>query len=281
MGNCIYCHKPAGPLRKAHKDCENIFVAGKDSVRHLVANAIVTSRDMTDLENEINSTAASHYVDENSRRDLLISAWGQAVDSFLDQDPSNQVVPEYLNEMRKHFDLSQQELDVSGAYSRMLKWAVLQDLLEGTIPDRLSIVGTLPFNFQKNETLVWLFQDVSYYERRTVTRYVGRSHGASVRVAKGLYVRSGAFQGHPVKTDQVVQVDTGMVAITTNHIYFAGLAKSFRVNYNKIVSFEPFVDALGIQRDAQTAKPQVFVTGDGWFTYNLVVNLVERLHCGS
>jgi hypothetical protein len=28
-------------------------------------------------------------------------------------------------------------------------------------------------------------------------------------------------------------------------------------------------------RDAQTAKPQTFVTGDGWFVYNLAVNLAQ------
>ena len=28
-------------------------------------------------------------------------------------------------------------------------------------------------------------------------------------------------------------------------------------------------------RDAQTAKPQVFRTGDGWFAYHLVTNLAQ------
>ena len=28
-------------------------------------------------------------------------------------------------------------------------------------------------------------------------------------------------------------------------------------------------------RDAQTAKPQSFRTGDGWFAYNLEVNLAQ------
>lgn len=34
----------------------------------------------------------------------------------------------------------------------------------------------------------------------------------------------------------------------------------------------PFEDGVGIHRDAQTAKPQIFLTGDGWFTYNLLAN---------
>ena len=43
--------------------------------------------------------------------------------------------------------------------------------------------------------------------------------------------------------------------------------RKFRVRYDRIVSFEPFSDRSGIMRDAQTAKPQTFRTGDGWFPY--------------
>ena len=36
-----------------------------------------------------------------------------------------------------------------------------------------------------------------------------------------------------------------------------------------------YIDDDGI-RDAQTAKPQEFRTGDGWFIYNLVTNLARH-----
>ena len=74
---------------------------------------------------------------------------------------------------------------------------------------------------------------------------------------------------------ETVQADTGMPGLTTKHIYFAGRRKPFRVRYHRIVSFEPFSDRSGIMRDAQTAKPQTFQTGDGWFAYNLAVNLAQ------
>ena len=64
-----------------------------------------------------------------------------------------------------------------------------------------------------------------------------------------------------------------MLGLTTKHIYFAGEKWKFRVRYDRIVTLEPFDDGVGIMRDAQTAKPQSFVTGDGWFVYNLAVNL--------
>ena len=41
--------------------------------------------------------------------------------------------------------------------------------------------------------------------------------------------------------------------------------------------FHPYTDGFGIMRDAQTAKPQAFRTGDGWFPYNLATNLAQNL----
>ena len=69
--------------------------------------------------------------------------------------------------------------------------------------------------------------------------------------------------------------DTGLLGSNTKHIYFSGPRKKFRVRYDRIVDFEPFSDGFGLMRGAQTAKPQSFRTGDGWFAYNLAVNLAQ------
>jgi hypothetical protein len=66
-----------------------------------------------------------------------------------------------------------------------------------------------------------------------------------------------------------------LVGVTDKHIYFSGSHKKFRIRYDKIVAFEPYCDGVGVQRDAATAKPQTFRTGDGWFAYNLITNLAQ------
>jgi hypothetical protein len=124
-----------------------------------------------------------------------------------------------------------------------------------------------------SEQLVWVFAGVKYLEDKTRRHYVGGSSGVSVRVAKGLYYRASAFRGDPVETTERVLVDTGTLAVTTKHVYFDGPAKSFRIRHDKIVSFTPYSDGVAITRDAQTAKPQIFITGDGWFTHNLLANI--------
>ena len=94
-------------------------------------------------------------------------------------------------------------------------------------------------------------------------------------MAKGLYYRPSTFRSQPIEWEETVKADTGLLGLTTKHIYFAGTRKKFRVRYDKIVAFEPFSDGFGIMRDIQTAKPQTFQTGDGWFIYNLATNLAQ------
>ena len=79
-----------------------------------------------------------------------------------------------------------------------------------------------------------------------------------------------------MQTAETVHADTGLLGLSDKHLYFAGSSKRFRIGYDKIVAFEPCSDGIGIPHDAQTACPQSFVTGDGWFVYSLVRNLASR-----
>ena len=72
-------------------------------------------------------------------------------------------------------------------------------------------------------------------------------------------------KGHPVETEQLVKVDSGIFRLTNKQIYFSGSTKSFRVPYSKIVAFKPYSDGLGFWRDTAAAKLQVLITGEGWF----------------
>jgi hypothetical protein len=116
---------------------------------------------------------------------------------------------------------------------------------------------------------------VLYYEEVVRRSYVGRYQGVSVRVVRGVYYRMGGFRGQPVETAQLERIDEGQVAITNNHIYFAGSIKNFRIPYAKIVTFVPYSDGIGICRDATNARSQIFKTAEGWFIYNLVANLAR------
>lgn len=282
MGNCKYCGKPAGFLRSKHAECEEENRKREHAIQN--ANAQILSKAIgairgtgmfSALEAKIAEIEQTNHLSIVQRKQILIRAWEKAVDGFLEDGILDAEEEKRLVEFRDHFGFSQNDLNRNGALTKTAKAGVLRDVLDGKIPQRLSLDGSLPINFQKGETVVWAFPNSRYLEDKTRRQYVGGSQGVSIRVMKGVYYRVGAFKGEAVESTERVHVDTGLVVITDKNIYFSGSRKSLRVPYSKIVSFEPFSDGIGIMRDAATAKPQIFVTGDGWFTYNLVTNLSQ------
>ena len=207
--------------------------------------------------------------------DLLVQAWEAAVESTLEDGLLSLDEENALNRYLDHFNLTRDQVNRNGVLTQVVKSAVLRDIADGIIPERQNIAGRVPFNLMKSEKLVWVMQGVDYYETQTRRERRGTSHGLSIRVARGVYYRPGTFRSWAVEWEETVRADTGLLGFTTKHIYFSGSSKKFRVRYDRIVDFEPFSDGFGIMRDAQTAKPQSFKTGDGWFAYNLATNLAQ------
>jgi hypothetical protein len=280
LGNCKYCGKSAGFFRNKHTECDKqhqqreiIIQGGRQQITAEVLQAIKGSKNFDDLDKTIAEIEQSCFVPPADRKALLIKGWEDAVEQFLEDGILDAIEEKRLSDFKERFSLSQNDLDRNGALTKTAKAAVLRDILNGVIPQRMSFNEKLPINFQKGEQIVWVFSDSKYLEEKTCRRYVGGSQGVSVRVMKGIYYRVGAFKGHAVEHTERVHIDNGWVVVTNKNIYFAGSRKSVRLPYEKIVTFEPFSDGIGVMRDNATAKPQIFVTGDGWFTYNLITNL--------
>ncbi len=274
MGQCTYCGNDAGFLRTEHKECKLAYEKGKEQIHQIIADKL-TKEPAISLKNTIKEIATSSNIHESEMTEAVIVGWENAVSKALEDDILSKEEEESLVNLRDAYGLTKEQIDRNGAFQKLIKAVVIRDLLEGSIPYRLTVEGNVPFNLQKGERIVWLFQQVKYFEERIITQYQGSYSGISVRIAKGLYYRTGGFRGNPVATTNVTQIDEGVLAITEKHIYFSGSRKAFRIPYSKIVSFRPYADGLGIQRDAQTAKPQIFVVDDGWFIHNLVTNIAN------
>lgn len=225
---------------------------------------------------ELATMVAESELSVAEQRLLLAQAWEAAVegsieDGVLSLDEENALI-RYLD----RFDLDQADVNANGAFTDMIKSAVIREAAEGLIPERLNLDTRPPFNLMKSEQLVWVINGVDYYEVATRRERRGTSHGVSIRVAKGLYYSPRTFRSRAVEWEETVHQDTGLLGVTSKHLYFHGPRKRFRIRYDRIVSFDPYEDGIGVMRDAQTAKLQTFRTGDGWFIYNLVTNLAQH-----
>ena len=205
----------------------------------------------------------------------MVRAWEAAAQGVLEDGLLTLDEENALARYADHFGLSQQQLNRNGVQTTLVQAAVIRDVASGVVPQRQNFARRPPFNLMKSEKLVRVMDGVDYLEVVTRRERRGSSQGVSVRVARGVYYRPGTFRSRPIGREETVHADTGMLGLTTKHIYFAGSRKRFRVRYDRIVAFDPYEDGFGVMRDAQTAKPQTFWTGDGWFTHNLAANLAQ------
>ncbi len=239
MGNCKYCGDKAGFLRSKHGMCEVNYREGLRDMRSLASRAAASPEfNQATLYESLSAIAQSSLAGESDIQAAIVGGWNQAVSESLADGVLTHDEETRLREFRDGLALTREDTRASDAK------------LEGASRDRLMLDARR--------------------ERR------GTSHGLSIRVARGLYYRPSSFRSQAVEWEETAHVDTGLLGVTTKHVYFHGPRKRFRVRYDKIVSFEPYTDGIGIMRDAQTAKPQSFATGDGWFIYNLVTNLARQ-----
>jgi len=262
MGECHFCGRDARMLRSSHRDCERQLEEGIDE--YLAGRS---SRSALDAKVLALSAKGKHGVD------VLLDRWDRAVEGALADRVLTAEEERRLMEGAEAFGLEPTNLNDRKTYQQLVKAAVLRELLEGTIPERLK-VQRLNLILLKGEKVVWVFPGTEFLEQRTQRSFAGVSHGLGIRVMKGVYYRPSVFRGSPVERTTTVSHGKGALAITNKHVSFVG-AKTVRVPYRKIVSVQPYRDGIGLQRDAAAARPMNFVTGDGWFAYNLVTNIAQ------
>lgn len=212
---------------------------------------------------------------EQNLKEIINMSVERLIEDTLEENIIDKKREDYILSLKKYFSLDQQEIDANGFYTKLIKSLVLRDVFEGILPKRCNVTEMLPFVLLKNESLIWLVNDVKYYEEKEKREFIGGHQGLSIRIVNGLYYRAGAFRGKPISTISKEYISTGILGFTTKHIYFYSNKTSFRIRYDKIVSSIPNSNGFTILKDGIAAKQQTFLDGDGWFSYNLIANLSQ------
>lgn len=271
---CKFCGQPAGFLRSVHKECELAHSNALISIPNEISQSITSTSDFSNLSNKVATIAKTGFVNQTELNELYTLGFDKAVETFLDDGIISNEEEEKISNYTKYFNLEQNVLNKNGSFEKVAKGLILNDISQGKLPEnRLNISGNSPFLLDKGETLIWAFQTVEFYEQRSKTTFEGKSQGISIKIAKGVYYRTGHFKGNPVTTTQMTLIANGMLALTNKNIYFASTSKSFKIPYAKLISMTQYSDGIGLQKDGANAKPQIFKGLDGWFTYNVISNL--------
>ncbi len=274
MGKCKYCGQDAGFFHSKHEECEKKFSQGLASIRQIVGNCFIAKEDFYLKEREINAIIQSSYIDNNALQQVYCSVFDEAIDNYLNdgiiETKENQTVARFM----QFTGLPQAVLNANQSLEKVVQSKVLQDILQGKVPTpNIKILGDFPFLLGKGENLIWLFRNITLHQQKVQREYVGRTHGMSFRVMKGVYYRTGGFKGHPVETTIMQRIGMGSVCLTDKNLYFASPEKSLKIPYSKVLSIESYSNGIGLQKDGASDKPMFLEGINSWFTYNVMANL--------
>ncbi|HYP38931.1 MAG TPA: hypothetical protein VEX13_01095 [Chloroflexia bacterium] len=276
MAACTYCGKGAGLLSKFHPACKIQYEEGWNRICDLATRTLSSGEGLEGLEAAMQTIAQANYIPLEQVPTALIAGWEAAAERSLEDGVLTAQEETRLVNFMKHFGLTARQVNENGAFTRVRYASALRVFLAGAMPPQSERPKQLPFNLQSTEKMVWVFSNVGYFEERVIGNYVQPKLTASVRLTRGVYYRPGGFRERPIQKTGMVSMDTGTLGLTTKHLYFAGKSKSFRIPYSKIIAFRPYSDGIGVTKEAASARPMAFVTGEGWFIYNLVMNINQQ-----
>lgn len=267
----MYCGQPAGWFSRKHEACHKQHVEATSTISMLTRQSLVQQLEGNNLLTEIEQQTQSGFLSMTQQEKAIANGIAGALDHFLSDHVLTEEEEATIERHLRFLPVTGETLTTLGISEQIAKASILRSLGNGEIPAPvLSVSGNLPFLFQKSEKLIWLFPDVEYLERRTRAEYRGGSQGVSIRIMRGVYYRTGAFKGQRVEVEETKNIGTGLVALTTKHLYFGSSLTSFKIPYNKIISLQTYSDGIQVQKDGVRSKPQIFKGLDGWFAANII-----------
>jgi len=269
MGVCKFCGRDAGLLRGEHKECRT----SDDAVTHIpeffvqALNSAIEPKLFTSV---LMDEAKHSYINEKEFRQLAIAG----VKAMINRASANGILAESeqsrIREIRDAFGIDGS--DIGGeAGNRFQKASILSRLDHGELP-KVNVQGRMPLSLAKGEALIWVFNGVDGVTTETHSKFVGASSGVSVRLMKGLSVRSGRMQGHSVKTKNLASMGNGDLVITNRSVYFLTGVKVIKLSRNVIVAANAANDGVAILRNGDL-PPMIFKVDDPPFAADVIGKL--------
>lgn len=111
-------------------------------------------------------------------------------------------------------------------------------------------------NLKKGEVCYYK-KNVTWHELRTATH--GFSYGGpalNFKIVKGISFRAGRMAVQRITTDEMKELDMGVLYVTNQRLIFDGLVKNNTWTYKSILAIEPYED--GIRVEKEKGKSPVF-----------------------
>lgn len=257
MSKCSYCERDAGWFKHEHSECAKRHRDGLALIKEAVKAAVILGKQYSDIQADISSVAASHFVIGDKLNAQIIDGFSEAAEDLATQGSVDSDTFNAIHEFGVSIGLTSMEMakttGVLAAMHAVLLWGVVNGC-------PISAREEIGFNLDDGEKLI--IQNNAVYLIDSLERSRrGTGDGFSIPLGHGIRYHIGGFESHPVEMQKLKQVDRGMLCLTTKNLHFQGQHKAFSLPYKKILSVRPYSEGIGLFRKRVDAKQEIFLTG--------------------
>ena len=264
-------------LLSEYPDCLDV-----KKISELMVKVQPTPQNDQNLSSEINSnkTLTVYDLSDELMRSRIREMVNEVLPDMIKKIVTNDTSTE--NDLQKPVDIIEEmglKLDMLSykCQESLARAITICDLRNGKLRSHVKI-DSIPVRLQKDEIVIWAWNNVEGTEIRTTTRWRGNHQGLSIRLAKGLYYRIGEMQGDSNSYHKFVSIGQGSLIITNKSLDFICPLNILRIQYEKIVASEIFEEGILIYRSAKNDKPIIFKINDRyeWFMRNVLKIVINQ-----
>jgi hypothetical protein len=155
-----------------------------------------------------------------------------------------------------------------------VKISVLRDLDAGQIPDRVTVVGPMPFELDASESIIWILNGVKTYRQPKPKESLAPT-SPSPPSEMPAYFAPRTLGETAAPTEGLVQIGVGDLMITDHHMFLVSDDRHRQIPFSKLNGLVTFRDGFQITRVAADDRFLTFIVDDAWFAANLVARLMR------
>lgn len=273
MATCSYCGQSAGLLRKWHQECHDRHERALQTIPgffpKILDSAVLPER-FADL---LRSAADACFVTSDELKTLCQAGISSVVDSILRERPLTVSEAQRIMEFTDALELIMP--DGLGLDEKLTKAAIIAELRDDRTPNHVSVVGPMPIEFGRNESVIWIFNQATAYRAPVIeAEHSSLPVFASADIP---YMTPQAVAEIAPPAGRLGREMKGDLVLTNRAIHFLRSENaSLRIPIARVVSLQ--VNREGVHVACAVAKQsRLFLVDDPWFAGNVIGQLLGQM----
>ncbi|WP_146202811.1 hypothetical protein [Deinococcus irradiatisoli] len=215
---------------QAHQDKSQRIKQFRDAFRIAAADGILTDTELQDLED----TLSRLNLDPSDIESLKVALAGDVISKAIEDRRITDEEERGILEFIRRFNVPQGNLN--HRIDEMRRFRQLFEIENG-------ILRSIPapgLALKKNEAAIYAAWASTAEDMVVDSYYQGGSHGASIRIAKGVTYRVGASKGRKVEKRANVITSTGTLYVTNQRLVYVSIQKPAEVSLEKVNNLQFF-----------------------------------------